>query len=255
MGKRKYLLIIFISVFSLTFVSLLGFYSKNPEISNCIIVSLSDEFEIINGNLYLSKDTPEGLKDSVIKVLKKADKRACEYWNIEKQSENPKIIFCYSHDTFEKYSKSKTIISYKTPLGFYIVFGEGFIDLDMLSHEICHSELFSRIGFINSIREIPTWFDEGVAMQVDYREEYSEEKYNEIKESKPHKINFENIRTVETFWSGEYYYNYIESRHEVKKWIKEVGEKGLEKLIERIREGEQFDEVYRQMREECMNGN
>jgi hypothetical protein len=43
---------------------------------------------------------------------------------------------------------------------------------DVLAHELMHSELHHRVGPWQRMVNIPTWFDEGLAMQVDHRSRY-----------------------------------------------------------------------------------
>ena len=45
-------------------------------------------------------------------------------------------------------------------------------NVDVLAHEWSHAELARRVGFWKRNVETPTWFDEGVAMQVDMRSDY-----------------------------------------------------------------------------------
>ena len=45
-------------------------------------------------------------------------------------------------------------------------------DVNILAHEELHAEIHHRVGHWYRLTEIPTWFDEGLAMQVDYRERY-----------------------------------------------------------------------------------
>ncbi len=46
-------------------------------------------------------------------------------------------------------------------------------DINILSHEISHTVLYRKIGWYRLHFKIPTWFDEGLAMQVDDRDYYS----------------------------------------------------------------------------------
>jgi hypothetical protein len=45
-------------------------------------------------------------------------------------------------------------------------------NVDVVAHELMHAELHHRTGPLARLLEVPTWFDEGVAMQVDYRRPY-----------------------------------------------------------------------------------
>jgi hypothetical protein len=44
--------------------------------------------------------------------------------------------------------------------------------VDVVAHELMHSELHHRVGAWQRMVNVPTWFDEGVAMQVDHRSRY-----------------------------------------------------------------------------------
>jgi len=61
-----------------------------------------------------------------------------------------------------------------TPFRAIMVIGPDGINLDVLSHEMCHTELYHRLGWWRKEMRIPTWFDEGLAMQLDYRNTVSQ---------------------------------------------------------------------------------
>ncbi|NKC00508.1 MAG: hypothetical protein GKR90_18740 [Pseudomonadales bacterium] len=44
--------------------------------------------------------------------------------------------------------------------------------LDVIAHEWAHAELAERVGVLVRTYRVPTWFDEGLAMQVDERSAY-----------------------------------------------------------------------------------
>lgn len=46
-------------------------------------------------------------------------------------------------------------------------------NLNVMSHEWAHAELYERLGLIRREFRVPTWLDEGLAMQVDHRADYS----------------------------------------------------------------------------------
>jgi len=53
-----------------------------------------------------------------------------------------------------------------------VMIGPNGQNVDVVAHEMAHAELFLRVGWLARWLQIPTWFDEGVAMQVDYRSRY-----------------------------------------------------------------------------------
>lgn len=239
--KKRILIISLSIIFLFLFASTL-FYLNRPELPNCILVSYSGIFDEVEDNLFVSKDTPDKIRDSIKTTLKSAYTKVFKFWNANEIIDNPIIIFCYSQELFSRYSKPKSILTYKTPIGSYIVFGNDFIDIDMLSHELSHTMLYSQIGYF---KDIPVWFDEGLAMQVDYRKDFSEEKYIEIIKSQKSIPDLKQISTPETFWKGNYYLHYLIARHEVDNWLKQKGKPGLNKLITRIKNDNDFMNSYK----------
>jgi hypothetical protein len=217
---------------------------KNKSVINCLLVRYSNDFENLHGNLYVSKDTPAFIKDSIISLIKKADVRVSNFWNEKKRTGTPTIIYLNNKESLSKYSNGNEILTLKSPIGCYIVFSRDRINLDMLSHELLHTELYSKVGFFKSIKEIPAWFDEGLAMQVDYRKEYSEERYIKMVDSLKPQVNLAQISSPVFFYSGNYYLHFLTARHEVDKWYKKEGLSGLNKLILRINNGESFYKTF-----------
>lgn len=224
--------IIFALIIILMFVSAgTIFCINNTEICNCFLISFSNDFKEVERNLFVSKDTPVSVKDSLLSVLKKADKRVSDFWESEKRVGNPIIIFCNSEKLFASYSESKSILTYKTPLNCFIVIGKDFVDIDMISHELFHTELCARVGYFKTNRKIPTWLDEGLAMQVDYRKKYSEEQYFVLKDSLGKDVQLSEISTPELFYTGDVYFHYLLAKHQVCIWLKEIGKEGFQKFI------------------------
>ena len=54
-----------------------------------------------------------------------------------------------------------------------VVVGPQGHEVDILAHELLHAEIHDRVGHWQRLTQIPTWFDEGLAMQVDRRERYA----------------------------------------------------------------------------------
>lgn len=247
MKIKKILLYTSVSIPILFILAAVVFYIQYPELFNCLTIGESDEFIELNRNIYISKDTPEAVRDSITSILKEADDRVCTFWNMNKKTKDPVIIFCYNKSLLSLYSKNNLIITYKTPLNSYIIFYKDRINLDMLSHEISHAEFCARTGYFNN-KNIPTWFDEGLAMQVDYRTEYSAEQYFKLKDSLGISINPPEISSPEKFYSGNNYYHFLAAGYEVNSWINIVKNEGVHELIRRIKDGEQFYFVYEELK-------
>jgi hypothetical protein len=195
------------------------------------------------GRLYFSSKTPQHKIDTVKRLIELASNRVAEFWG--QKTGNPKFIYCETEEDFKKYG-SPFLVPALThiKLGSYIVISNEGIDLDIIAHEISHAEFYARIGFYNWTFKIPTWFDEGLAMQNDHRNYYSEDTLK-VKSN-----NYKNLPDVKKLTSGKQFnevgsheqimLNYMTAKHEVSTWY--TKEK-LDKLIKDINSGKSFEKA------------
>jgi len=125
---------------------------------------------------------------------------------------------------------------------------------NLISHEWSHEELYERIGgFWHWYREIPLWFDEGLASLTikEYRR-HDETAWQRVMEEKiPYPQQKELIswnqwnQSCQTYLINESIaVPYATARHMVFKWYTKVGQRGLLELLEGIKNGEKFEEFY-----------
>ena len=242
--KKRFFLFIPLSILAAGFF----IYWSQRELCRCAFIDWADDFQRTDEKIYISKDTPDALRDSILVLIRESEARVCKFWEMEKQARKPTLIYCFSERQLLQYSKQNTMITYKSPLGCFIVFGVGREKIDMISHEMMHAELLFRIGYLNNARNIPVWFDEGLAMQADYRNEYSEEYYQTYKDSIEQSVTLNQIKTVRTFWSGRFYWHYLLAKHEVAEWLAISGKEGLFDLIQSVQDHEDFNAAYSRSR-------
>lgn len=130
----------------------------------------------------------------------------------------------------------------------YISVSDEYLNVDILAHEMTHAELHARL-YKGKLPQtlIPTWFDEGVATQNDYREQYSEETWHERTKNGFDTIELDQMDTPSEFYAGDVddrRFRYLISRHEIKEWIDKNGVDALIRLIEKVNAGEDFYELY-----------
>lgn len=113
--------------------------------------------------------------------------------------------------------------------------------VDVVAHELMHAEIADRVGVLAKFTDLPTWFDEGLAMQVDFRPEYdlangaSDDtksvrallSANEFIASDPRRLT----------------HNYASAKAEVAAWTEQVGRASVYARLERMRRGEAFETV------------
>jgi hypothetical protein len=213
-----------------------------PQETRTILIGFSNFKK--EGHLYYNASTPTEKIDTLKSLIAAASTRVADFWGAQKA--NPKFIYCDTDDDFKKYGndrKDPATTQYK--MGPYVIISNEGLDLDIIAHEISHAELYARTGFYEVMFKIPRWFDEGLAMQNDYRNYYSEDTL------KVRSDNFRNLPDITKFNSGGAFYegppaqvklNYLTAKHIVKNWY--TKEK-LAELIAGLTSGKGFAEVFK----------
>ena len=189
-----------------------------PQESKSILIDFSN-FEK-DGRLYFKPNTPQNTIDTLKNLIQQASLRIDSFWGTK--TGNPKFIYCDTDEDFKKYGTTKHVpAATQLKLGSYIIISKEGIDLDIIAHEMAHAAFFEQVGFYKRRFVIPTWFDEGLAMQVDYRACYSENSF------KRETNNCKNVPDVTQLTTGTQFYegtleqimlNYSTAKHEVKNW-------------------------------------
>lgn len=116
--------------------------------------------------------------------------------------------------------------------------------LDVTSHELMHAELAERLGYWARTTKLPTWFDEGVALQLDRRPHYlidcAAVGQDEIRRVKA-------LDKPGTFWSidkDQNIRNYQAAKCAVAELLEHHPPKSLYHAFSRMREGENFSDVF-----------
>jgi hypothetical protein len=124
-----------------------------------------------------------------------------------------------------------------------VIVGPNGHDVNILAHEQLHAEIHHRVGHWNRLTQIPTWFDEGLAMQVDFRERYKWSLQSGGVDSGAVKRWISRSQ----FFSGddeELTRHYAMAKEEVRVWLQKVGRENAYLFLERVRHGERFVETY-----------
>jgi hypothetical protein len=106
-----------------------------------------------------------------------------------------------------------------------------------------HVELRRRIGFRRYMQEaLPTWFDEGAAMYVDYRPPFDERAYESLKANGP-VIALPEIATRKAFYQ-QHRNAYTVAKHEFREWYAGSGHEAFMSLLRAVEDGADFSAVY-----------
>jgi hypothetical protein len=154
-------------------------------------------------------------------------------------SAKPTFVF-YTDSQWSKFFKLSPTASTHL-LGSYacITVGANGQNIDVIAHELMHAELNQRVGAWQRFRQIPPWFDEGLAMQVDHRAQYDTQS----------SLNDAGILAVKQLQSGKDFYvadeptltaHYAAAKHAVRQWLFTVGNQNLYAHLDKIKHGQSF---------------
>jgi len=85
---------------------------------------------------------------------------------------DPKVVITTNENEAFDFGSNKYGKALLTPLGQCIVFGPEGQNIDVIAHEYTHAEVHYRVGWLKHFLNVPIWFNEGVALLVDFREPY-----------------------------------------------------------------------------------
>lgn len=206
------------------------------------LVRYSD-FEEIEKNIYVAPASSKKEREQLLFLVTQAKERvAATYGNL---ASSPTIIASLDMDLLKWFASNEYASTSFLPGKSYIVVGPHGHNVDVIAHELVHAGIFEQAGYWVRTVHIPTWFDEGVAMQVDYRTKY------DFKENGEEKFaTLENLRHSWQFFKGddtELTMHYAVAKAEVRGWLKKAGEGSIQKLLQRVRTGAGFQETYKDM--------
>lgn len=147
-----------------------GVTYAHAHIVRLVLIDNSD-FQKVNNDVYLSGELSSDAEGKVLTLISDARKRiATHYGEVNAQ---PKIVVLSSKQELKEcgLNDSPGALIF-APWGSYLLLNFEVAGIDVTAHELVHAEVVQRVGYLKRYSDIPTWFDEGVAMQVDYRKIY-----------------------------------------------------------------------------------
>jgi hypothetical protein len=218
---------------------------------NCYFVRYSN-FKQIAINVFVQLNMSHSDQEILLQKIERSKQRVRNLFGAIVAK--PTIIAGTDNKRLKRFGlpmNKKSGITYKTLYGNFIVIAIDGLNEDVIAHEMVHAELAARIGWPQGLK-IPVWFDEGLATQVDFRPQYSEEVWKEETNNGKRIPNFAKLASGKQFFVAELTtcrFHYTVSKHEVKKWLGKVGSKGLMKMIDKLRNGNDFYRSYHEVAE------
>ncbi len=244
----------------------IGFLLLYPQLFRCMRIGSSADFRRIagSGEVYINRTATAKQQAQLRQNSQIARNRIRRFW--ESQRGNATLIYCSQQADYEQYcvGGEGAGCSIGTPWGTaYLILGPDGNNADVIAHELCHDELFARLGWWRVKRQIPQWFNEGLALMVDYRFSNPSvwESPDSVKQSIPFSeestsmpfpqrpmLKLVDLETTRDFFGGDYRHTmlaYQTAADEVARWLMVVGRASVPALTNSINDGTDFGEAYR----------
>ncbi|WP_303806460.1 hypothetical protein [Ruminococcus flavefaciens] len=203
-------------------------------------------FTEIDEHVYINKDYA-GDRQELMEMIGQAKNRVNNFFGGLSFQDNTIFIIYDDENLRQKIGEDHAAIIFSFPSEIrYICVSDEYLELDILAHEITHAELHARLS-TEAQKTIPTWFDEGLAMQNDYRERYSEAQWTQQTNNGENAVALEDMDTPSEFYAGEAEdrrFRYLNAKHELDVWMTAHGQHGLLELLDRLNGGADFTTAY-----------
>jgi hypothetical protein len=212
-----------------------------PQETRCMLIEFADFKH--QQNICYRKQVPANIVQRVIKLKDDAEKKVNAFWK-DAGRINYELIYCDTEGDYKNYGRPGSPAVANIKLGAYVVIPQNMFDVNILSHEISHTVLYRKIGWYRLHFKIPTWFDEGLAMQVDDRDYYS---IDTLLNKKKAGIILPDVTRMDTpgkFHGGsaeQIMLNYATAKYVVHEWLTK---NSLNAFIEAIDKGYSFEKSY-----------
>ena len=248
----------------------IAFLILYPQVVRCMRVGQSDDFQVLTrlgrgGLVYVSRQATTRQLIRFRGHISTAHDRIRRFWGDRRG--RAVLIYCPQQADYERYCVrgEGAGCSLGTPWGAsYLILGPDGNNADVIAHELCHDELFARLGWWRVKRQIPQWFNEGLALMVDYR--FSNPAMWEQPDStqthasaidddmmpfaRHPMIKLADLETTRDFFGGDYNYvmlAYQTAADEVSRWLTTVGRAGVPALTDSVANDDDFGDAYRQL--------
>ena len=244
-SKKKIILCCCISLILLLLLAAVCFFQFS-DLGYRMSVPYRSSFEKVADHIYANKNYSGNIKDAILLTEEALERDRAFFGELQCTETNTTIIIICDddkllsklggdHDTRTSYAKKN-----------YISVSDEYLNIDIIAHEFTHAELHTRLN-MKALKSIPTWFDEGLATQNDFREQYGLDAWIEQTNNGKNTVPLEDMDTGSEFYADpieDRRFRYLNAKHEVSEWMEIHGQKGLLELLDKLNSGEEFDTAY-----------
>ena len=240
--KRDFLFITILFILAAVVVDVFQF----TQFGYLTTVPYRSAFTEIAAHVYINRDYA-GDQQELLEMIEQAKDRVRTFFGDVRFQDETIFIICDDEKLTRKLGEDHgTVIFYFPSEMHYICISDEYLELDILAHEITHAELHTCLS-AEAQKAIPTWFDEGIALQNDYREKYSEAQWTQQTDNGKNAVALEDMDTPAEFYAGEAEdrrFRYLNAKHELDVWMTSHGQQGLLELLDRLNGGADFTTAY-----------
>ena len=244
--EKKVALSVIFSLILLIVAAVVWFFAFNPT-GYRMSVSHRASFEKISDNVYINRNYT-GSRDAITQLIDEAKSRVADFFGSLTCQDYTVMIICDDEKLLAKLggdhdTHHATLFPVKRS---YVSVSTEYLTIDILAHELSHAELYERLSG-KAFRRLPTWFNEGIALQNDYREQYGPEAWAEQTDNGKNIVAHEDMDTAAEFYSGtkeDRRFRYLNAKHDIAEWLEKHGLQGFMALIDSLNGGEDFSAAY-----------
>ncbi|WP_246840610.1 hypothetical protein [Lacimicrobium sp. SS2-24] len=227
--RFKIFIVVCIAFFTAFFI-----FVKKEAIA-CELVGLSHFYEV-SPNLYIDTSIGKRQQRELLKAIQVATQRVSEVYGTPAAS--PRIM-ATADPRYARLGFSRTGVQTS---GFFrecIFLGSKGLNTDVIAHELVHAEVRHRTNLLVELIQLPAWFIEGTGVKVDYRKPFLAENIDVAS------LDQAKVRSV--FFLKDFPFNNVESYQAALMAIEPMSHKDLYQRLERLNNGEQFEEVFTEL--------
>ena len=151
-----------------SFIILMGGISQR-HIIGCQLITPSGYLEI-EPSIFSSPSINSIQSDELLSNINLAKSRINNTFG--NMTSSPKVIITATESEAVSFGSNSYGTAHVSVLGQCIVLGPEGQNIDVIAHEYMHAEVHHRVGWLNYLLKVPTWFMEGLATLVDFRKPY-----------------------------------------------------------------------------------
>jgi hypothetical protein len=213
-----------------------GVFSQRQALA-CQVLPLLG-FQQLRDQVFVANDIDSENFNGLSHLIDSAFERISETYG--RPGSAPIMLITSDTDIASDWGANETASMHRLPWGACIVIGPKGQNVDVIAHEWLHAEVQYRVGFWRFAQQIPVWFDEGVALTVDYRQPFLPENIA-LSDNTLNAVQL--LDSGREFFSGDVRAHYQAARMAVMPLLRA---EDFYTDLERVAEGEPFDMVFSQ---------